>query len=547
MLVQKGYKVDVYDKENRIGGSCWLIPDARLEKEILQTDLEFIMCLGDISLKLSQEIDDQGVQNLLKKYPAVIMALGKRGTLSKITNPQVFYAGDFINGHTTVVQSVASGKIAAAAVDAYLSKAKYQEPANNLQNADTLPGIIERPISLETDFFGRKISSPFLLSAAPSTDGYENMRKAYERGWAGGIMKTSFDNVPIRIPNEYMFAYDDATYANCDNVSGHPLDRVCKEVSQLIKEFPDRLTMASTGGPVTGNDEADKKVWQSNTVKLEKAGAMAVEYSLSCPQGGDCAEGAIVSQNAKLTAKIIDWVMEISNPEIPKLFKLTSAVTSAYPIVAAVKEVFCKYPNKKAGITLANSFPTLGFRKKGHDGSRWDEGVIAGMAGAGVEHISYLALASVAPLSVTISGNGGPMHYKAAANFLALGVNTVQVCTVVMKQGLGVIDELNSGLSYLLQARGLSSVSELIGRALPNPITDFMALSSVKKVSSVIPGLCEHCGNCTRCPYMAIHLDENKIPQIDPAKCIGCSICVKKCFARALRMRDREAGEENKE
>jgi dihydropyrimidine dehydrogenase (NAD+) subunit PreA len=169
------------------------------------------------------------------------------------------------------------------------------------------------------------------------------------------------------------------------------------------------------------------------------------------------------------------------------------------------------------------------------------------MAGAGVEHISYLALASVAPLSVTISGNGGPMHYKAAANFLALGVNTVQVCTVVMKQGLGVIDELNSGLSYLLQARGLSSVSELIGRALPNPITDFMALSSVKKVSSVIPGLCEHCGNCTRCPYMAIHLDENKIPQIDPAKCIGCSICVKKCFARALRMRDREAGEENKE
>jgi len=38
------------------------------------------------------------------------------------------------------------------------------------------------------------------------------------------------------------------------------------------------------------------------------AGAMGVEYSLSCPQGGDGTEGDIVSQNAALTAKIIDWI-----------------------------------------------------------------------------------------------------------------------------------------------------------------------------------------------------------------------------------------------
>lgn len=545
MLVQKGYKVIVYDKDNRAGGSCWAIPDPRLNKEILANDLEFIMGLGDITLKLAQEIDDQGMQKLLTEYSALVVALGKKGTLTKITDPRVFYAGDFINGHTSVVQAVASGKIAALAADAYMKNEKYQLPESNLQNADELCGAIETPVSLETDFFGRKICSPFLLSAGPSTDGYENMKKAYQAGWAGGVVKTAFDNVPIHIPNEYMFVYDDSTYANCDNVSEHPLDRVCKEISQLVKEFPDRLTIGGTGGSVTGNDQVDKKSWQSNTLKLERAGAMAVEYSLSCPQGGDCAEGAIVSQNAKLTAKIIDWVMEVSAPEIPKLFKLTSAVASTYSIVAAVKAVFQKYPHKKAGITLANSFPSLGFRKIDDGGKKWDEGVVAGMAGAGVEHISYLALAGVAPLGIAISGNGGAMNYKAAANFLALGTNTVQVCTVVMKQGLGVVNELNSGLSHLLQAKGLSSISELVGRALPNPITDFMALSPIKKVSSVIPELCEHCGNCTRCPYMAIKLDENKIPQIDAAKCIGCSICVKKCFAGALRMRERRSEEQN--
>ena len=86
-------------------------------------------------------------------------------------------------------------------------------------------------------------------------------------------------------------------------------------------------------------------------------------------------------------------------------------------------------------------------------------------------------------------------------------------------------------------------MTELIGKAWPNPVTDFMELTPVKKISAVDPELCEHCGNCTRCPYQAIQLNKDKIPVIDPSKCIGCSICVKKCFAGALTMRDRTEAE----
>lgn len=46
--------------------------------------------------------------------------------------------------------------------------------------------------------------NPFLLSAAPNTDGLDNMRLALKAGWAGGVMKTCFDGLPIHIPNEYM-------------------------------------------------------------------------------------------------------------------------------------------------------------------------------------------------------------------------------------------------------------------------------------------------------------------------------------------------------
>ncbi|MBI5240571.1 MAG: FAD-dependent oxidoreductase [Elusimicrobia bacterium] len=680
LLAQKGYAVDVFDTDARAGGMCNLIPDFRLDKRVLDTDIDFLRSLGRIAFKLGRKVPApaelaakydavvvaSGLDNPIRlgipgeevsvnwfsylkdpaKHPVkgrrvavigggavaadcaetaaeqgaasvelfcleklgempltakemkglldtgaqitgrislgaiivksgkaaglhtvkvalpkgkrfhprevkpllgtdahrhdidfVIIAIGSRPTFKVEPHKGVFFAGDMENGPTTVVEAVAAGKNAALELDAALSKGPKPAIERKVKSHTVLPGRRLLPVPLETSFFGRAIHSPFLLSAAPPSDGYEQMKKAYEAGWPGGVMKTAFDGAPIHIPSEYMFAFTQSTYANCDNVSGHHLERVRREVERLVKEYPDRLTMASTGGPVTGNDESDKKGWQSNTKKLEDCGVMGIEYSLSCPQGGDGTKGDIVSQDAELTAKIIGWVLDMGDPDIPKLFKLTAAVTAIYPIMAAIKGVLARHRNAKAGVTLANTFPTLAFRK-GQKAS-WEEGVVVGMSGEGVIPISNLTLANVSRMGVAVSGNGGPMDYKSAADFLALGAKTVQFCTVVMKQGYGVIDELHSGVSHLMEARGLSSMDQLIGRALPDPIRGFMELSSVKKISQVQPELCMHCGNCTRCPYLAISLDKDKVPQTDPERCVGCSICSQKCFSGALSMRER--------
>jgi NADPH-dependent glutamate synthase beta subunit-like oxidoreductase/dihydroorotate dehydrogenase len=485
-------------------------------------------------------VDLKGSAQTRSDVDFVIIAAGARSTVERKESKGIFYTGDLMNGPTTVVEAVAAGKNIALEIDAYvfgLTKKIETKIDKPTKSRAILAGRVMVPVPLDVDFFGRKILSPFILSAAPPSDGYYEMKKAYDAGWAGGIMKTAFDDVPIHIPGEYMFIFSKSTYANCDNVSGHSLNRVCKEIGKLIREYPDRLTAASTGGPVTGNDEADAAVWQSNTKKLEAAGAMAIEYSLSCPQGGDGTKGDIVSQDSELTAKIVDWIMEVGDANVPKLFKLTAAVTAIYPIMDAIRKVFARYPNKKAGVTLANSFPSLAFRpgKK----QSWDEGVVVGMSGEGVLEISNLTLAKVSGMGMVVSGNGGPMDYKGAANFLTLGARTVQFCTIAMKYGVGIIDELHSGLSYLIQEHGIGSVEQLIGSALPNPITDFIELTATKKIPNVTSELCEHCGNCTRCPYQAIELDKNKVPTFDPSRCVGCSLCAQKCFSGAIAMRNR--------
>ena len=494
-----------------------------------------------LSFKPANICDVEGTEGFRTDFSAVVMAIGMRSYVAREEVEGLFYAGDISNGPTTVVEAVASGKNVATEIDAWFRKQPKPEIKKATKAYFAMPGYNQVPVSLEADFFGQKINSPFLLSASPLTDGFAQMNKAYEHGWAGGIMKTAFDNVPIHIPSEYMFTFNNLTYGNADNVSGHPLDRVCREVEQLIKKWPDRLTIASTGGPVCGHDESDRQGWQSNTKKLEAAGVMGIEYSLSCPQGGDGTEGDIVSQNAALTAKIIDWIMEVGSSDIPKLFKLTAAVTSIVPILRAIRKVLDKYPEKKAGITLANSFPSLAFRPV--VGRVWEEGVVTGMSGDGVTPISYLTLANAVPQGIEISGNGGPMTYKAAMDFLALGVKTVQFCTIATKFGYGIIRDLESGTAFLMQERGISSMNELIGIAQPHAITDFMKLSPVKKISSFDYELCTSCGNCARCPYLAIELDEKGQPHSDPALCIGCSICAKKCFTGAISMRERSPEE----
>ena len=180
-----------------------------------------------------------------------------------------------------------------------------------------------------------------------------------------------------------------------------------------------------------------------------------------------------------------------------------------------------------------------GFENCAAEDRRWEEGVIIGMSGEGVLPISNLTLARVSSTGIIVSGNGGAMSYRDAANFLALGAGTVQFCTAVMKYGLGYVDELHSGLSYLMEERGFRSVKELIGSALPNPITDFGALSPTKQLPQVVAALCQHCGNCARCPYQAIELNHRGVPTFDPSRCVGCSLCAQKCFAGAISMRDR--------
>jgi glutamate synthase (NADPH/NADH) small chain len=58
LLTQRGYEVVIFEMDSIPGGMCNLIPDFRLDKKVLQTDIEWMLKLGKIKLELSQKIED---------------------------------------------------------------------------------------------------------------------------------------------------------------------------------------------------------------------------------------------------------------------------------------------------------------------------------------------------------------------------------------------------------------------------------------------------------------------------------------------------------
>jgi dihydropyrimidine dehydrogenase (NAD+) subunit PreA len=103
-------------------------------------------------------------------------------------------------------------------------------------------------------------------------------------------------------------------------------------------------------------------------------------------------------------------------------------------------------------------------------------------------------------ITVPISGIGGIATWRDAAEFIALGSTSVQVCTSVMHYGFRIVEDLIDGLSGYLDSKGMKSVNELRGKALP-AFTEWGDLDLSYKVAA----------------------------RVDTQKCIGCELCYIAC------------------
>jgi len=382
---------------------------------------------------------------------------------------------------------------------------------------------------LETEFLGVKFENPFILGAAPSTDELDILRRGFEAGWAGAVLKTTSvpgTRVDIAYPMLASIREADSrlSLGNIDLISVYHVDEVARRIEILRKEFPEKVLIASIMG-------ASREEWQSLVRILEEAGADMIECSFSCPQGNIGEEpGKMLAQSAQATELVTSWVVG-ARKKIPVLIKITPQVTDIVEIAMAVKR------GGADGITASNTIPAL----MGID--IWSlvpnppvdgKSTYSGLSGPAIKPITLRVIAEIARYTgMPIAGTGGAMNWRDAVEFMLVGAHIVQFVTAVMFHGFRIIDDLKSGLLYYMDRMGFESPRDIVGKSLEHIVWSYDELPLKKVKSRIDLEKCIGCGDCyISCRdggHMAIEFGDDRKPRVIDEKCVGCALCKEVC------------------
>jgi dihydropyrimidine dehydrogenase (NAD+) subunit PreA len=167
------------------------------------------------------------------------------------------------------------------------------------------------------------------------------------------------------------------------------------------------------------------------------------------------------------------------------------------------------------------------------------KGTHGGMCGPAVKPIALSMVSEIArdpdTRGLPISAIGGVTTWRDAAEFIALGAGTVQVCTAAMTYGFKIVQEMISGLKNYMAEKGYETIEDFRGRAVPS-VTDWQYLNLNYVVKAEIDqDLCIKCGRChivcedTSHQAILSSVDGVRKFVVNEAECVGCNLCVLVC------------------
>jgi dihydropyrimidine dehydrogenase (NAD+) subunit PreA len=403
-------------------------------------------------------------------------------------------------------------------------------------------------------FAGIASPNPFWLASGPPTNSGEQVIRAFDAGWGGAVWKTLGNpivNVSSRLGSVDFGGSRMMGLNNIELITDRPLADNLREIADVKRRFPDRALVVS----LMFESRAE---WAEILKRCEDTGCDGVELNFGCPHGMcERGMGSAVGQEPRVLRELVGWVREATR--LPVIAKLTPNVADIVEPARAAKV------GGADAVSLINTIQSL----MGVDLDRLvplprvgDASSHGGYCGPAVKPIALRMVAQIARerLDLPISGIGGISTWRDAAEFLALGAGNVQVCTAVMHHGFRIVEDLVEGLSEYLDSKGMRSVSELIGAAVPG-FREWGDLDlHYHVVAEIDESLCIGCQLCyVAChdgAHQCIHLPGTpaipghvapraedaarrareapadapwRVPWVDETECVGCNLCALVC------------------
>jgi dihydropyrimidine dehydrogenase (NAD+) subunit PreA len=394
---------------------------------------------------------------------------------------------------------------------------------------------------LSINLAGIKSPNPFWVASGPPSNTAYQAHRAFEAGWGGVVWKTIGDPI-VNVSSRYSALNLGQTrmvgFNNIELITDRSPETNFRELAEVKKRWPHHAVIASLMVDT-------RERWHEFVKRAEDAGADGVELNFGCPHGMcERGMGSAVGQNPKVTETIVGWVKEVA--KIPVITKLTPNITDVTSAARAASRA------KSDAISLINTINSItqvnldNLCPEPFVGGRSTHGGYCGPAVKPIALNMVQCCAADPEVRIPISGIGGISTWRDAAEFIALGSTSVQVCTAIMHHGFRIVEDMADGLNDYLDGKGMKSVSELIGKAVP-ALQKWERLDlHYKRIATINYDKCIGCNLCyIACEdgaHQAIALISpdgyglgpgrvpgKPIPQIKEKECVGCNLCYIVC------------------
>ena len=388
---------------------------------------------------------------------------------------------------------------------------------------------------LSTTFIGIRSPNPFWLASAPPTDKEYNVVRAFEAGWGGVVWKTLGEDPPIvNTCSRYgAVGYNGARvagFSNIELITDRPLQVNLDEIRRVKRDWPDRALVVSLMVPCA------EESWKAILPPVEDTGCDGVELNFGCPHGmSERNMGSAVGQVPEYVEMVTAWCKQHSR--LPVVVKLTPNITN---ILAPARAAKAGGADAVSLINTVQSITAVDLDLMAPEPVVDGQGTHGGYCGPAVKPIALRMVGDIARDEVTrglpISGIGGISTWRDAAEFIAMGAGTVQVCTAAMHHGFRIVRDMIDGLSNWMDTKGYRKIADLQGRAVPNYVHWGDLNLNYKTLARIDQDLCIKCGLChiacedtSHQAIAALRADGKRRYEVIDAECVGCNLCAHVC------------------
>lgn len=299
-------------------------------------------------------------------------------------------------------------------------------------------------IDISVNYLGLDLKSPFIAASSGYTADLEKIVALARSGAGAIVLKSLFEE---QINNEISFLEDvSSDYTeNQDFLKRYVTEYSLGKYVQLIKD-----AKREAGIPVIASINCySHSNWIEFAKEIEKAGADALELNIySLPVNG--------SKNS----------MEIENGYFEIVKKITSEIK--IPVAVKIGDTFTNLGNfvqglqnsGANGVVLFNRFYTPDISLKS---LKIVPAVPFSSKSEYLKSLRWIAILSPQVRKFSLSASTGVYDPSSGIKLLLAGASTVQLCSVLYKQGPFVLKDFNEQLKEFMRAKGFKKISDFKG------------------------------------------------------------------------------------